>query len=159
MNDLDFSMEVFGRMKELSRTGNYALLDLQPIAFACTSSFFLNWRSIEKYAGFINNEWKLGWPIDLFIRELVKRQLLKAYVTVPFQTSVSRDTLQSDIRGQLDRTRAVCTAYRRAFFQDADLQSLDAEIQELVNGATLSPLAAIYAKALRFNLSDEWGHF
>jgi GR25 family glycosyltransferase involved in LPS biosynthesis len=146
-------------MKTVAQTTNIALLNLDKLTFACTSSFFLNSKSVEKYAALIANQWTLGYPIDVFIRDMVKKGALKAYLTVPFQTSVSPGSQKSDIRGDLDCSRAVDAVYRRAFFQDADLAALNAEMQELVEGATLSPLADLYLKALRFKLSDRWVPF
>jgi len=158
-NDVTLFLKLAKAMKEFEQTKDPGALDLQTIAFAGTSSFFLNRSSIEKYASLIADQWMLGVPIDIFVRALVHRGILKAYVTLPFQTSVSRDNLQSDIRGDLDNSRAVLTAYRRAFFEDADLGSLDSEMQQLIRGAELSPLASIYIKALMFNVSDQWVHF
>ena len=165
------------------------LTDLQPIVFACTSSFFLNRQSIGKYAELMSEKWKVGYPIDVYLRNLVHLGCLKAYLTVPFQTSVSRDALDSDIRGGLDASRVAATIYRRAFFEDANLQSLGAELQELTKDATLlpdyrraffqdpalrtldaeiqgliksarlSPLAEIYVRTLLFTLTDRWVQF
>jgi hypothetical protein len=50
----------------------------------------------------------------------------------------------------------VATIYRRAFFQDANLAALDAELEQLVARAKLSPLASVYLKTLLLKLSDQW---
>lgn len=157
------NVPVFCKLSEImvnfQQTRRIALIDLKDTAFACTSSFFLNRQSVDKYTRLMSNQWKFGSVLDLYIRDLVNHGLLKAYVTVPFQTSVSPSVLQSDIRGDLDCSRAVYTIYRRAFFEDADLPSLDAELRDLTQEAMLSPLAAIYVKTLRFRLSDQWVRF
>jgi hypothetical protein len=137
----------------------FSVVNLARIDFACTSSVFINKASAGKYAGLIAGRWAAGLPIDLYIRGLVRRGELKAYVTVPFVTSVSPDGLASDIRGRVDRSRRVCELVRRAFFLEADLGALLAEMRDLTRGARLSPLASLYLEAESFTLSDQWVPF
>ena len=147
-------------IEEFQQTGSHVLVDLHSIAFACTSSFFLNRQSIDKYTSLISDQWRLGVPIDLFIRDLVNRSLLKAYLTVPFLTSISATSQQSDIAGDVSRSVAVGNAYRRAFFQDADLEAIDAQLKQLTKGiGAPSPLTMIYLRTLLFRLSDKWTPF
>jgi hypothetical protein len=142
-----------------TRSRQYVLLDLAQINFACTSSLFLNRFSIGKYASLLAGGWSLGLPIDLYLRQLVHEGRLKAYVTVPFMTSVSRDSLDSDIRGSVEGSRRVCEVLRRAFFQEADWHALSAEMSELTQGAAIPPLAALYLQAEGFSMSDQWVPF
>ena len=141
------------------KTKSTLLLNLQRIAFAGTSSYFVNWRSIDKYTKLISSPDPDGVPIDLHLRKLVNQKLLKAYVTMPFQTSVSPDSLQSDISGEIGRSRAVYHTFRRAYFRDADVPSLDAEMQKLIQGVGLSPVEILHLKALLFTLSDQYVDF
>jgi len=152
--------------RDLNRTmkGNQTaktvgLMDLEHVTFAATSSYFVNWRAIEKYTALMSVPGVDGLPIDLYLRRLVGQKALKAYVTVPFLTSVSRDSSQSDISGQRDLSRAVFDVFRRAFFQDADLPSLNAEMQQLLQGIAPSPLEMIYLKSMLFILSDQYVDF
>ena len=80
-------------------------------------------------------------------------------MTVPFLTSVSHDSLLSDISGERDSSRAVFDTFRRAFFQDADLKTLDADMQEFIKGIAASPVEMIYLKAMLFYLSDRYVDF
>jgi len=98
-------------------------------------------------------------PIDLYVRGLVNQKLLKAYVTVPFLTSISPDSLQSDIRGEIDLSRAVFDTFRRSFFQDSDVPTLAVEMRKLIEEIAPSPLEMIYLDALLFTLSDRYVHF
>ena len=155
--DLRFFLTASLAMEKIEQVGGQALVNLQSYGFSCTSSFFLNKRSIAKYANLISDTWTLGLHIDIYIRKLVEKGMLKAYLTVPFLTSVSRDSLQSDILGgEVNRSLAVLDAYRRTFFQNADLQSLDAELEELIKGATHSPMRNSYLKAFFFCLSSQF---
>jgi hypothetical protein len=145
------------RLYHQSRT--YTMIDLARINFACTTSMVINKASFAKYAGLIGGNWKLGKPIDIYLRQMVQTGRLKAFLTVPFLTSISSDSANSDIRGSLDRSRRVCDTFRRALFPEADLSSLHREMQALTAGAKVSPLAALYLNAEMFMLSDQFVHF
>jgi GR25 family glycosyltransferase involved in LPS biosynthesis len=138
---------------------NYTLFDLERISFACTSSFFVNRRSVGKLADLLGDNWKIGGPIDLFLRRLVKQRLLKAYVTLPFMTSLSSDYGKSDIRGAVDRSRRVWSIYRRAFFVEANLDSLREEMRALISETRISTMTEIYLGMLSFILSDQFVKF
>ena len=85
---------------------------------------------------------------------------LKAYLTVPFLTSVSPVTLQSDIRGDVSGSRAVATLYRQAFFINADLPAIYAQLDGLTKPALPpSPLTAIFLRMLLFRVSEHWVPF
>jgi GR25 family glycosyltransferase involved in LPS biosynthesis len=154
--DIGLFRQLADAMKKYQESGSYALLDLEAIAFSGTSSFFINRRSLGKYDELVRDQWSQDLPIDLYLRSLAHKGELKAYLTVPFLTSVSRDTLESDIRGELDKSRAVATIYRRSFFQEADLTALETELRELLSDVEVSPLAAIYVRSLLFRVSDQW---
>ena len=146
-------------LQKCQQTKTVMLLDLDRVAFAGTSSIFVNRRAIDKYARLLSSPGAMEIPIDLYLRGLVNRKVLKAYVTMPFLTSISRDSLQSDISGAVDRSRAVHHVFRRAYFQDAELPALDAEMQEFTKGIALSPIEMLHLKALLFTLSDGYVDF
>ena len=157
-----FSVPMFREFAEKvavhARSKRYALLDLAGIDFAGATSFFINRNAIEKYAALIAGKWSLGVPIDLFIRQLVRDGVLRAYVTVPFLTSISISAA-STVRGRLTRSRRVCGVLRRAFFEDADRRALQREMRTLTEGARLSELAGLFAAAGSFAVSDRWEPF
>ena len=97
-----FSVPVFRQLAEKidvhARSKRYALLDLAGIGFAGATSFFINQKAIGKYAALIAGKWSLGAPIDLFIRQLVHDGVLRAYVTVPFITSISNSVASDRAR-------------------------------------------------------------
>ncbi len=146
-------------MTEYGRTHRHAYLDLAPLYLACMSSFFINKSSLAKYFGLIKGKWSLGTPIDMYVRQLIRKKQLKAYVTVPFMTTLSPESNSSDIRGDLDMSHRVYDVFRRGFFQEADLDSLRKEMQALTQGTTVSPLAGLYLNAMVFYLSDRWVRF
>lgn len=141
-----------------AQSGRHALVDLASIGFASCCSMFVNKRSVAKYARLIRGNWALGMPLDLFIRQLVHQGALRAYVTVPFLTSIA-DSVQSDVRGRTDRSRQVCDVLRRGLFEEADHPALLARMRALTKGARLSDRAALFVKAESFSLSDQWTPF
>jgi GR25 family glycosyltransferase involved in LPS biosynthesis len=129
-------------------------------AFAGTTSFFLNRRSIGKYANVMRGNWKAGRGIDLFIRDAVEQGRLTAYFTAPLLSTLSTHAAASDIRGPLDRSRSVFDAFRRTFFADAnDAESLS-RMNELTQGLVInSELSAVFLKAQRYTLSQQYVPF
>ena len=157
-----FSVPVFHQLAEKidvhATSKRYALLDLAGIGFAGATSFFINQTAIGKYAALIAGKWSLGAPIDLFIRQLVHDGVLRAYVTVPFITSIS-NSVASTVRGRLTRSQQVCNVLRRGFFEDAHRRALQREMRTLTKGARLSELASLFVAAGSFAVSNRWKPF
>jgi len=130
-----------------------------PVEFRRLRRHMVNKASLGKYAGLISGNWKLGKPLDLYLRGSVQTGLLKAFLTVPFLTSIAQTAADSDIRGSLDRSRRVCDTFRRALFPAADLSALHNEMQGLTAGAQVSPLTAVYLNTEMFMLSDKFVPF
>jgi hypothetical protein len=142
--------------KEAFKTyGHVGLSPLKTIPFAGTSSILINKRSLDKYLGLMRGNWKQGYPIDLYLRQLVSQGSLNAMVTIPFLTTLAPETTASDIRGELNASHLVLNIYRRAAFKDADLASLGREIDEFLKGVEIASFAEIYLKVLRYCLSDK----
>lgn len=146
-------------MKLHTKENRFSHLDLAPYYMACLSSFFLNRKSIEKYGRLIKGQWRLGTPIDMYVRRLIREKQLRAYVTVPFMTSLSAESDQSDIRGELDRSHRVYDVFRRGFYVEADRSALLREMKVLTEGTAIGPLEGLYLNALVFYLSDRWVGF
>jgi GR25 family glycosyltransferase involved in LPS biosynthesis len=144
------------KRKLYDESKTYTMIDLTRVHFACTSSLIINKASLTKYQGLIAGHWKLGKPIDIFLRELVHTGQLKAFLTIPFITTISEGSNDSDIRGDIDRSRRVCDLFRRGLFQDADVNGLLAEMQRLTSDTKISPLAALYLNAEMFTLGDKF---
>jgi GR25 family glycosyltransferase involved in LPS biosynthesis len=147
------------KMQHYALARAHSLVDLARLPFCCTSSMFINRSSVGKYARLLTGQWRLGMPIDMYLRQLVHQGQLKAFLTVPFMTSISAESDDSDIRGGLDLTRRVCDLYRRGFFQEADLPALLTDMQRLTTGSKIAPLTALYLQSERFSLSDQFVRF
>jgi GR25 family glycosyltransferase involved in LPS biosynthesis len=141
------------------QSNRYSFIPLSGMRYSSLCSYFVNRRSIDKLAKLIAGKWTVGLPLDLYVRDLVNQKVLTASVILPFLTSLSPLNLESVVRGPYDRSRTIATVFRRAFFKEADLQSLASQTQELIQGAQLSPLTSLYLNTLLFALSDQWTRF
>src|SRR5262249_21055799 len=124
--------------------------------FAGTGSLFIRRQSLAKYLALMDSRWMENLPIDLYLQKLVAQGQLNAFVTLPFLTSPTPMSDQSDIRGALSPSRRVMNLYRRSFFKDADLNAINAELQKLLAGARLHPLSTVFLNATAFIFSDQW---
>jgi GR25 family glycosyltransferase involved in LPS biosynthesis len=141
------------------KTGAVGFLDLYGVDFASLCSYFVNRRSIGKLADLLDGKWTERQGVDVYLRTLTNQKQIKAFVIVPFLTSLAPDGQQSEIRDTDDLSRQVWSIYRRAFFKDADIQSLSNEMNRLVNNPALPPLDLLFLSALRFRLSDQLAMF
>jgi hypothetical protein len=146
-------------MQHFAKTQAHTLFDLARLPFCCTSSMFINRASVDKYARLLTGQWRLGMPIDMYLRDLVHKGQLKAFLTVPFMTTVSSESVSSDINSKVTRSQHICTLYRQSFFQEADLSAIAAEMKQLTAGCTTAKLAEIYLDAERYTLSNEFQRF
>ncbi len=146
-------------MQKFYAKRQFSCLDLTSCYASGMTSFFLNRKSIEKYAKLIKDKWSIGIPIDIYLRQLLRKRELRALVTVPFLSSISAESNQSNIRGQLDMSRQVCDVFRRGFFVGADLNELVEEMRRLTRGTAASPLVQLYLSGYAFSRSDKYLNF
>jgi len=155
--------ELFETYRKMMQTFDtkrrFSYLDLASCYASCMTSFFLNRRSIGKYARLIKGKWREEIPIDLHVRRLLRTKELRAFVTVPFLTSISAENNQSSIRGELDTSRQVCDVLRRGFFVDADVNALLDEMRRLTEGAAVSSLTQLYLSGYAFSCSEKYVDF
>jgi GR25 family glycosyltransferase involved in LPS biosynthesis len=147
-----------GVMKH-AETGGYSFVDLKRVFFCSTSSYFVNQRSISKMAALLADKWTAGVPFDIYVRDLVNAGSLRAYLTVPFMTSLAPENDASEIGYEGSVSRDVLYMYRRAFFANADRQAILAELDSYLREARIPVLAEIYVKTAAFALSDQWTVF
>jgi GR25 family glycosyltransferase involved in LPS biosynthesis len=151
--------EVLRRWLHFKSTGRISLFSLRGLVIANATSLFINKKSINKYLDLISGKWSQGIPIDLHIRALINDGKLNAYTCVPFLSSLSEESKQSDIRGQLDASRIAYSAYSRAVFIDADHAEINKELVEIAKDVSLPSLAEVYIRSLAFTLTDKFQKF
>lgn len=98
---------------------------------ACTSSYLVSRRSIERLAELLDRALVTGpsRPVDLVMRGLVDTGVLKAACVVPFVTSISLElaassTIHEDMAGA-ELSRLACTVLRHTFFVRPDWSTIE----------------------------------
>jgi GR25 family glycosyltransferase involved in LPS biosynthesis len=141
------------------KTGDILLLNLKDLYLAHCTSVFINKQSIQKYRRLIEGKWSQGIAIDMQHRAQINAGKIKAFTCLPFLSATSIESNDSDIRGELDVSRRVYRIYSRSLFMEADHGQLRRELDQLSQGAKVSPLAEIYLGVLGFSLSDKFEKF
>jgi GR25 family glycosyltransferase involved in LPS biosynthesis len=158
---------------ELPATRPLALNDLKVVDlanqnFACTTSFVVGAKGIDRVLALYQQELALGprAPLDLFLRSAVNAGQLRAGCLFPFVTSfdldeVARSTLDERSEKTERPSVMVLAALRYSFFVDRDL----ATAQRHLDAATASARGkrdehrALIGEALDFVISDEFKEF
>jgi len=158
---------------ELPATRPLALTDLKVVDlanqnFACTTSFVVGAKAIDRLLALYQQEIALGprAPIDLFQRAAVSAGQLRAACLFPFITSFDlKEAAQTTLVEASEKTErpsvAVLAALRYSFFVDRDLQTAKRTLDAATAGARskTDDHRALIGQALDFILSDEFKEF
>lgn len=144
------------KVAQFRKSGMMTVVPLNRIQFAGMASIFIRQKSLGKYMALMEEGWKEGMAIDLYLQKMVLLGKLNGFVTVPFLTSPTVHGEQSDIRGTLTPSRLVMDLYRRAFFKDADLNGINEQLRRMLVGAKVDMLSTVFLNATAFVFSDKW---
>lgn len=122
----DIGIPVIGVMADMLRMtqdvfkkGTIELVNLSQLsAFFGSTAYVLNYKSIPKILKLMGDD-PLDLPYDLFLRSLIHKGVINAYVTVPFITTVSDDGLSSSIQAsEHAKTDLVWNLFRKMVWLD-----------------------------------------
>ena len=83
-----------------------------------STAYVINPKSISKILGLMGDE-PLDLPYDLFLRSMISKGMINAYVTLPFISTVSDDGLSSSIqRSEHAKTDLVWNLFRKMVWLD-----------------------------------------
>src|SRR5579872_2330795 len=112
------------------------LIDLRGRLWAATSSYVVADRSVDRVAGLLENELKIGprGPVDLVLRQLVSSGALTAACVMPFLTSVDlagdfESTTRQGASAQV-RSRVASNIVRQMFFVRPDWGTISKIVQQ-----------------------------
>ena len=148
------------RVSELEESNRVAFEDATKLYTAGNSSYIVNRCSKEKVYGLMKDGFESGLPNDLYLRKLIREGQVKAYVTLPFVTSVSDDFNDSTILGDIGTANPsimLATLYRRSLAWGADTKQLLETFRTRIN--QLSPVGdrgMIYAHLVAHLVSDDY---
>lgn len=110
---LAMTQEVFRKGTiELANLAQFSRLYTTPAIYGSTA-YVVNLKSIPKILGLMGND-PLDLPYDLFLRSLIYKGMINAYVTLPFISTVSDDGLSSSIqRSEHAKTDLVWNLFRK----------------------------------------------
>lgn len=158
---------------ELPATRPLALNDLKVVDlanqnFACTTSFVVGAKGIDRVLALYQQEIALGprAPLDLFLRSAVNAGQLRAACLFPFISSFDLDeATRSTLDERNEKTERpsvmVLAALRYSFFVDRDLETA----KRTLDAATAAARSkrddhrALIAQALDFVVSDDFKEF
>jgi len=144
-----------------AHTGQEALtgvtvFDLHGKGLACTSSYLVSRRSIERVAALLDRALLAGLalPVDLVMRQLVDAGVLKAACVVPFVTSVALEAAaDSTIRGDLlgaELSRLACTVLRHTFFVRPDWSMVESVLARYFPHEAPTPRTRAVGRVMEF---------
>lgn len=150
------------------KLGDLKVVDLADQNFACTTSFVVGAKSIDRVLALYQQEIALGprAPLDLFLRSAANARQLRAACLFPFITSfnledVAGSTLHEHGEKAVAPSVVVLAALRYSFFVDRDLavakRHLDAAVASA--GIKRDEHRALIGEALDFVLSDAFKEF
>lgn len=160
MHNVSTMAALIKRVSELEKSNRIALDPAKPIYAAGNSSYIINKRSKEKVYSLMKAGFESGLPNDLLLRKLVRENKVKAFVTLPFVTTVSDDFNESTILGDISKINPsimFATLYRRSLAWGADTPGLLRAFQELIN--KLQPVGdrgMIYAQLVAHFVSQDY---
>lgn len=150
------------------RLADLKVVDLADQNFACTTSFVVGAKSIDRVLALYQQEIALGprAPLDLFLRSAANARQLRAGCLFPFITSFSLDEVAGSTLHELsgktvEPSVVVLAALRYSFFVDRDL----ATAKRYLDAATAPARAkrdehgALIGEVLDFVLSNEFKEF
>lgn len=122
----------FGVSQSLRREGRSTVAPLRAPIFAGAASYIVNRGSKRRLLRRIT-ERRPTQPFDLLLRDLIVTKTLRAFVALPFPTSISARGLSSTIQGDASKvTEAVWTFYRNLIWAEADANEVICQLQRHV---------------------------
>jgi GR25 family glycosyltransferase involved in LPS biosynthesis len=127
--------------------------------FISTSSYIVNKASIGKYATLLGEGWKKKAAIDNYTSDLILRGELKAYITVPFVSTLSPESMTSTI-SELGHTPSIgstrlhmMSLHRMGYYLGADVKALLGQLRDVQHGFEPSDLQRLWTEYLSYHVS------
>ena len=143
------------RIREFEEQKKACLFSLFGIRFTGTTSYFVNQKSIPKLHGLLESGLKQNLTIDLFINKMVQQGELKAYVTLPFLSTISLHNEDSDVGKQGPNLQAL-NLHRRSYYIDANLSELHQQAVEQAAQLDSDDHLGIYLESMRSVLNSKY---
>lgn len=141
-------------------SGNFSFLDANVTYGASTTSYLVNSKSKAKLLNLLKEGLASQLPIDLYLRSRIRSNDLRAYVAMPFITTVADSFLDSTILGNINDANPsimFATMYRQSLAAGANAQNILGNFQRLLNKSPpISSRGMIYAHLVAHFVSKEY---
>lgn len=148
------------RVSDLEQRKRISFENAEKLYAAGNSSYIINKTSKRKVFSLMKEGFKLGLPNDLYLRKLIREGKIKAFVTLPFVTTVSDDFNESTILGDISKANPsimFATLFRRSLAWGADTQGLLRTFRDRINRLRpISDRSMIYAQLVAHFVSDDY---
>ncbi len=127
-------IQLFQLSKSLKSEGAVILLDLSDKAFGSAASYIVNKNSLSKLTILLDQIQYIDQPIDLLYKKLIHSGVLKAFVTFPFLTTLSKLSEQSDLQS-IDHyvTELTWHTFRKMVWNEAQREQYQSNLEALSN--------------------------
>ena len=129
--------------------GDISVVNLRGIDFSGATSYFVNKNSIKKLNNFLGSQWYKHEKHDAYINSLVQTGELKAFVTVPFVSSISKHSINSTIDETYNSNMLSLDILRKSFYIDANHKELSEELKKSMKDMEFSDMVEIYTDATK----------
>ena len=146
------SPEQFERLRRLKQdfynNRKITLVDLKNLSFTGTSSYLVNHRSARKLIDLIDGKWNSNLTIDVYLQKLVAQGKIRAYVTIPFLSTIGPENIVTTTGSQGPALLAL-NAFRESWYYNSVPQDIYARIKPCKCDTRTEPMLGIYLELLR----------
>jgi GR25 family glycosyltransferase involved in LPS biosynthesis len=160
MFDVNAMKKLIATVNSLTAKNSIELRDALPLYAAANSSYIVNGDNRQKVYDLMKEGLTSNLPNDLWLRKLSRDGKIKAYVTLPFVTTVNAVFNDSTILGNIGNTNPsilFATLFRRSLAAGADTGALlTAFKQHLGAMQPINNRSMIYAHLVAHFMSDDF---
>ena len=143
------------KIKLFKEKNQVSLMSLKGIPFSSATSYFINKSSIKKVSSLIGKEWiKNNEKRPMHINRLTQQGKLKAFVFLPFVTTISAHNINSTINESYNSNLLAMDMLRKALFIGADINTLAKEAKSHSAEVDDNPLIRIYTETTKMILDN-----
>ncbi len=154
--DIYFSMlspisffQLHEKYKLYKEKGDISIVNLKGIEFSGATSYFVNKNSINKFNDFLDSDWYKHAKHDTYINTLVQKGMLKAFVIVPFISTLSHHSIQSTIDESYNSNMLALDTLRKSFYIEAKHKALSTTLKKSMENIAFSDMVEIYTDATK----------
>lgn len=159
--DIYFSMltptmfyQLHEKYKLYKTRGDISIVNLKGIDFSGATSYFVNKNSIKKFNDFLGSDWYKHSKHDTYINSLVQKGELKAFVILPFVSTLSPHSINSTIDESYNSNMLALDTLRKSFYIDAKHIELSDKLENEVKNIEFSKMIDIYSNSTKISLNN-----